>query len=150
MHILSYNTVLIVHILSPVTDNCSSWISGRGSMAVEFFHDQVCTKECAERGDRTRGRLHGKRTRFRSSYRPRLIWKQSRQYSFIVLTAKWQRRVYWSPQLHVQVIMTECRYFMHDSLHNKMFEFPSKLLRSCGQHPRTNGIKEHGSSFYKP
>ena len=26
-----------MHILSPVTDNCSSWISGRGSMAVEIF-----------------------------------------------------------------------------------------------------------------
>ena len=28
-------------------------------------------KECAGRGDRTRGRLHAKRTRFRSSYRAR-------------------------------------------------------------------------------
>ena len=27
-------------------------------MAVEMFHDQVSTKECAGRGDRTRGRLH--------------------------------------------------------------------------------------------
>ena len=26
-----------MHILSPVTDNCSSWISGRGRMAVEMF-----------------------------------------------------------------------------------------------------------------
>ena len=38
-------------------------------MAVEFFfHDQP-TKECAGRGDQTRGRLDAKRTRFRSSYR---------------------------------------------------------------------------------
>ena len=29
-----------------------------------MFHDQVSTKECAGRGDRTRGRLHAKRTRF--------------------------------------------------------------------------------------
>ena len=36
-----------------------------------FFHDQVSTKECAGRGDRTRGRLHAKRTCFRSSYRTR-------------------------------------------------------------------------------
>ena len=27
----------LVHILSPVTDNCSSWFSGRGRMAVEMF-----------------------------------------------------------------------------------------------------------------
>ena len=27
----------LVHILSLVTDNCSSWISGRGRMAVEIF-----------------------------------------------------------------------------------------------------------------
>ena len=35
------------------------------------FNDQVSTKECARRGDRTRGRLHARRTRFRSSYRAR-------------------------------------------------------------------------------
>ena len=29
-------------------------------------------KECAGRGDRTRGRLHTKRTRFQSSYRARV------------------------------------------------------------------------------
>ena len=27
----------LVHILSPVTDNCSSWISGRGRTAAEIF-----------------------------------------------------------------------------------------------------------------
>ena len=37
----------LVHILSPVTDNCSSWISGRGRMAVEIFswpslHERMC------------------------------------------------------------------------------------------------------------
>ena len=37
-----------------------------------FFHDQVSMKECAGNGDRTRGRLHAKRTRFHSSYRARL------------------------------------------------------------------------------
>ena len=37
-------------------------------MAVKNYHDQFSTKECAGRGDRTRGRLHAKRTRFQSSY----------------------------------------------------------------------------------
>ena len=37
----------LVHILSPVTDNCSSWENGRRI----FFHDRVSTKECAGRGD---------------------------------------------------------------------------------------------------
>ena len=37
----------LVHILSPVTDNCSSWISGRGRIAVEIFswpslHERMC------------------------------------------------------------------------------------------------------------
>ena len=42
-------------------------------MAVDFFfHDQVSTKECAGRGDETRGRLHAKRTRFRSFQRAQL------------------------------------------------------------------------------
>ena len=36
-----------MHILSPVTDNCSSWISGRGRMAAEMFswpslHERMC------------------------------------------------------------------------------------------------------------
>ena len=36
-----------MHILSSVTDNCSSWISGRGRMAVEMFswpsvHARIC------------------------------------------------------------------------------------------------------------
>ena len=41
-------------------------------MAVEMFSWQVSTNEYAGRGDRTRGRFHAKRTRFRSSYRARL------------------------------------------------------------------------------
>ena len=36
------------------------------------FHDHISTKECAGRGDRTRGHLHAKRTRIQSSYRARL------------------------------------------------------------------------------
>ena len=37
-----------MHILSPVTDNCSSWISGRGRMDIEFIswpslHERMCT-----------------------------------------------------------------------------------------------------------
>ena len=36
-----------MHILSPITDNCSSWISRRGRIAVEIFssprlHERVC------------------------------------------------------------------------------------------------------------
>ena len=45
----------LVHILSPITDICSSWISGRGRMDVEIFHDQVSMKDCAGCGDRTQG-----------------------------------------------------------------------------------------------
>ena len=59
-------------ILSPVTDNCPSWISGSERMAVEFFHDQISTKECfAGHEDRTRDRPHTRRTRIWSSYRAR-------------------------------------------------------------------------------
>ena len=36
-----------MHIVSPLTDNCSSWISGRGRMVVEMFswpslHERMC------------------------------------------------------------------------------------------------------------
>ena len=61
--------------LLPVTDNCSCWINGRGRMAVEMFSwpsllERMC-RTCS--GDQTRGRLHAKRTRFRSRYRPSRI-----------------------------------------------------------------------------
>ena len=36
----------IVHILSPETDNCPSWISGRERMTVETISWSVSTKEC--------------------------------------------------------------------------------------------------------
>ena len=36
----------IVHILSPETDNCSSWISGRDRMTVENISWSISTKEC--------------------------------------------------------------------------------------------------------
>ena len=36
----------IVHILSPETDNCSSWISGRERMTVETISWSISTKEC--------------------------------------------------------------------------------------------------------
>ena len=53
---------LPVHVLSahsPVTDNCSSWISGRERMAVEVFSWQISTKECfAGCEDRTHDRPH--------------------------------------------------------------------------------------------
>ena len=36
----------IVHILSPETDNCPSWISGRKRMTVENISWSISTKEC--------------------------------------------------------------------------------------------------------
>ena len=45
------------------------------------FHDQVSTKECVGRGDRTRARLHAKRTRLRSSYRTWLLNEWRRRFS---------------------------------------------------------------------
>ena len=38
----------IVHILSPGTDNCSSWISGRERMTVENTSWSISTKECCQ------------------------------------------------------------------------------------------------------
>ena len=48
-----------------------------------LFYDQVTTKECAGRGNRTRGRLHAKRTRFRSSYRARPVFKRKKKKSLV-------------------------------------------------------------------
>ena len=38
----------IVHIFSPVTNNCPTWISGRGRMAVEIISWPISTKECCQ------------------------------------------------------------------------------------------------------
>ena len=44
---LSYKRLTnIVHILSPKTDNCPSWISGRERMTVENISWSISTKEC--------------------------------------------------------------------------------------------------------
>ena len=45
-------------------------------MVVEIFHDRVSTdvEVRAGRGDRTRGRLHAKQTRFWSSYHARPVY----------------------------------------------------------------------------
>ena len=40
-----YIVISIMHILSPETDNCPSWISGRERMTVENI-SWSCTKEC--------------------------------------------------------------------------------------------------------
>ena len=59
-----------MHILSPVTDNCSSWISRRERMVVEFFswpnlNERMFCRTWGSNGDRP----HTKRMRIRSSYR---------------------------------------------------------------------------------
>ena len=40
------NRTYLVHILSPVTDNCPSWISGRERMAIEIISWPISMKEC--------------------------------------------------------------------------------------------------------
>ena len=53
----------IVHILSPETDNCPSWISGRERMTVENISWSISTKECSRpRRSRTRDLLVYSRT----------------------------------------------------------------------------------------
>ena len=52
-----------MHILSPETDNCPSWISGRERMTVENISWSISTKECCRpRRDRTRDLLVSSRT----------------------------------------------------------------------------------------
>ena len=48
-------------------------------------------KECARRGDQTRGRLHAKRTRFQSSYRAQFA--ALRKQLFLSLAATFARRI---------------------------------------------------------
>ena len=57
-----------VQILSPVTVNCPSWISGRDRMAVEII---LLRKNVAGREDWTRDHPHTRWTRILPSYRAR-------------------------------------------------------------------------------
>ena len=65
----------IVHILSPVTDNCPSWISRRERINVENITWPISTKEwCEPGGGRTRNLLISKRIQL--SHRGRLqVWR---------------------------------------------------------------------------
>ena len=56
-----------MHILSPETDNCPSWISGRERMTVENISWSISTKECCR--PRVRGGFRG------CSVEPRFDWK---------------------------------------------------------------------------
>ena len=57
----------IVHILSPETDNCPSWISGRERMTTENISWSISTKECL-----TRDLLVSSQTGIQLSHRGRL------------------------------------------------------------------------------
>ena len=46
----SYRLTSIVHILSPETDNCPSWIRGRERMTEENISWSISTKECCRLG----------------------------------------------------------------------------------------------------
>ena len=46
LYILSSPMQYLVHILSPVIDNCPTWIKGRERMAVEMISWPISTKEC--------------------------------------------------------------------------------------------------------
>ena len=77
-----------MHILSPETDNCPSWINGRERMTVENISWSISTKECC---------------------RPRQGWTRDR------LVSSWMRHsVDWAvkPQ-HKQNLLIEWTYFSH-------------------------------------
>ena len=44
--VCKYTLIVLVHILSPVTDNCPPWISGRERLAVEITSWPNSLKEC--------------------------------------------------------------------------------------------------------
>ena len=71
----------LVHILSPVTDNCPSWISGREKMVVEIISCLNSMKECCLTwGSNTRMHIW-------SSYRARQ-WKKEPYQSRVIDPSK--------------------------------------------------------------
>ena len=63
----------IMHILMPETDNCPSWINGRGRMTIENISWSVSTEECCPGGGRTRDLLITSRMDIQLGHRGRLI-----------------------------------------------------------------------------
>ena len=69
-----------MHNLSPVTDNCPTWISGRERMAIEMISWPISTKECYDRlEDRT---LNTRWTCIGPS--PASIWRIEENYPLII------------------------------------------------------------------
>ena len=61
-----------MHMLSPVTDNCPSWINGRERMTVEIVSWPISTKECCRtQGSNPRPSAYLRRMRIRQRYRTR-------------------------------------------------------------------------------
>ena len=76
-HTFTKRLTSIVNILSPETDNCPSWISGRERMTVENIHDQTPWKNIADLGGgRTRDLLVSSRTRIHLSHRGRRVYHE--------------------------------------------------------------------------
>ena len=58
-----------MHILSPETNNCPSWISGRAKMTIENISWSISTEDCCRPGRcRTRNFLITSRTRIHMSH----------------------------------------------------------------------------------
>ena len=97
------------YILSPITDNCPTWISSKNKMAVDMISWPIYTKECfAGLEDQTCDRLNTRQTCVRPSYQARLYHfqqplvpkadsqpialSQSRRQPIALAEKNWQKR----------------------------------------------------------
>ena len=84
----------IVHILSPETDNCPSWISGRERMTVENISWSISTKKCCQPRRGLNPRPPGLQSDGASNWATegcRLIWFFDVKVYFLMFCLKYQQ-----------------------------------------------------------
>ena len=103
-----------MRILSPETDSCLSWISGRERMTVENIWWSISTKECCQPGgDQTHNLLIISRMYIRLSYRDQPLAIQNVPSKDSDQTA-WMCRLIWiftgpiCPNVHFQTLWLKC------------------------------------------
>ena len=94
----------IVHILSPETDNCPSWISGRERMTVENISWSISTKECCRPRQGSNPRPPGLQSDAYPTEPPRpapTCWRQSGAYSvFHFIKSQISQKLFRPPPLN--------------------------------------------------
>ena len=109
-----------MHILSPETDNCPSWISGRERMTVESISWSISTKECC----RPRRGSNPRPSGLQSDAHPTEPTRPATFETGFKLRLMWKMRLSYKGKCHVILLAT-----LHDIYLYKTVTFPHPPLK---------------------